>query len=429
MSNEIPNMKKVFQEWFDYVLLLIVCVPSLGYLLFSHDPMRIIADQPILSCVIAGIALLLITRTLFTDKSLKEKIERIERMSWTFHGPPVCAEFFILNALRESGFTPLLGREKIGIEGFRFVGTPWKQFSQSFASYLKHMRVTNDLFDSAEIDLVDGDSSLNFKIHLTSRQQIGEHNHTEQIFSQDSTKHLSLTTVTDGSKLNLSFELKFRPPPVALLSGIAVTDKSRIYLALRDAKLAENLGKLFSGAGIAAKRVHPILLIFKRFKCDDLVIANISDCLRLFRWRALSETKFLRHFVGVAMNDADCSRLSEERLRGVRYIRADYSDCLTIDRISLRREPDAILIDDDSGIHRNWIIGAEENKGEFSGFRTTAAFFSAIHLFDNTIPVYIDSLLGRAVKGEEVARIIRAYGFQTIYLETSHDPDDFQKMS
>lgn len=56
-------------------------------------------------------------------------------------------------------------------------------------------------------------------------------------------------------------------------------------------------------------------------------------------------------------------------------------------------------------------------------------FLALAHQIPKSIPVYIDSHLGKGVRGEDVAKEIHALGFEEIRLTTGFAAEDFPQMA
>lgn len=88
----------------------------------------------------------------------------------------------------------------------------------------------------------------------------------------------------------------------------------------------------------------------------------------------------------------------------------------------------AVLIDDDALVHMTWKVAARSARVALKQFRNPADFFANYEGLSKDTTIYIDSDLGDGLKGEEIAQIIHATGFKTIYLETGHRPGSFPDM-
>jgi signal transduction histidine kinase len=90
-----------------------------------------------------------------------------------------------------------------------------------------------------------------------------------------------------------------------------------------------------------------------------------------------------------------------------------------------REHWDAILIDDDALVRATWKIAAGKAGKSFRAFSAPSDFMSESGAIDRTTPVYIDSDLGKNVKGEAEALKIYELGFSEIYLATGHASETF----
>lgn len=90
-----------------------------------------------------------------------------------------------------------------------------------------------------------------------------------------------------------------------------------------------------------------------------------------------------------------------------------------------KEKPAAILIDDDFLIRLTWKISAQSKGFSFIAFENCQDFIDQRDRFDLQIPIYIDSNLGKGVRGEEIAQDIYKLGFHEIYLTTGYEAEDF----
>ncbi|HAH31988.1 MAG TPA: hypothetical protein DCL44_06715 [Elusimicrobia bacterium] len=88
-----------------------------------------------------------------------------------------------------------------------------------------------------------------------------------------------------------------------------------------------------------------------------------------------------------------------------------------------------VLIDDDALVQMTWKMSARANGITLKAFKAPAEFLASLETFPKNTPIYVDSELGEGIKGEDIAKIIYARGFETIYLETGHPPEHFVGMS
>jgi hypothetical protein len=109
---------------------------------------------------------------------------------------------------------------------------------------------------------------------------------------------------------------------------------------------------------------------------------------------------------------------------GVRIIPKGLAGIVPIE-FTVKRTPNAVLIDDDSLVHLTWLESARENHAELMTFKSPQDFFDAAPDLEPNTPIYIDSDLGRGLKGEVVAKDIYSLGFENIYLASGFPAEHF----
>jgi len=87
--------------------------------------------------------------------------------------------------------------------------------------------------------------------------------------------------------------------------------------------------------------------------------------------------------------------------------------------------PRAVLLDDDMLVQMNWRLAAKAAGVEFSAFETPQELYAGLAELPKDTPLYLDSELGRGVKGEVLAAELKEKGFSNITLTTGHAPEKF----
>lgn len=81
----------------------------------------------------------------------------------------------------------------------------------------------------------------------------------------------------------------------------------------------------------------------------------------------------------------------------------------------------AVLLDDDMLVHMNWKLAAKAAGVELKAYKTREDFSAGTVDLSKDVPVYIDSDLGKDIKGEEIAKGLHDQGFTNITMATGHD--------
>lgn len=90
---------------------------------------------------------------------------------------------------------------------------------------------------------------------------------------------------------------------------------------------------------------------------------------------------------------------------------------------------DCVLIDDDPIVHMTWRTAARKKGKRLKIFRSPDRFWSFAQNMKRSTPIYIDSNLGKEIKGEFVAKGIHEMGFRNIRLTTGFKPEQFKEMN
>ncbi|MBF0104824.1 MAG: HAMP domain-containing histidine kinase [Deltaproteobacteria bacterium] len=90
--------------------------------------------------------------------------------------------------------------------------------------------------------------------------------------------------------------------------------------------------------------------------------------------------------------------------------------------------PYCILLDDDEMVRLTWETIAQQKNLSIMTFAHPKQFYDIIDTIDRATPLYVDSCIGDAIKGEEIAKDFRERGFSHIYLATGFKKDDFGEM-
>ncbi len=89
-------------------------------------------------------------------------------------------------------------------------------------------------------------------------------------------------------------------------------------------------------------------------------------------------------------------------------------------------QPDAVLLDDDTLVHTTWKMVARQKHKTLKAYTDVDAFFSELPQIGKSTPIYIDSNLGKGVRGEEIIQKLSALGYQSLTLATGYDPGPFE---
>ncbi len=117
-----------------------------------------------------------------------------------------------------------------------------------------------------------------------------------------------------------------------------------------------------------------------------------------------------------------------QRLK-VRMIPKGMAGFVPISFGAAREFADAILIDDDSLVISTWSLVAKQNGKKLLAYAEPASFFVALESLDRSTPVFIDSNLGKDLKGQDLVPRVLAMGFKLIYLATGYEAEAFAGVS
>jgi signal transduction histidine kinase len=102
---------------------------------------------------------------------------------------------------------------------------------------------------------------------------------------------------------------------------------------------------------------------------------------------------------------------------------------ISVAEVPSRGRFDAVLIDDDPLVRRNWQIAAANAGKKLKAYSSAAEFFKDAESIHRETPVYVDSKLGNGSRGEDESRRIHSMGFAEIYLATGRDAAEFSGLS
>lgn len=94
----------------------------------------------------------------------------------------------------------------------------------------------------------------------------------------------------------------------------------------------------------------------------------------------------------------------------------------------MKKDIDAVLIDDDPLVYSMWEFSAINNDKCLKIFANPDDFFPLCFQISYHTPIYIDSNLGKGLKGEFVAKEIYDKGFTSLYLTTGMNQKEFITM-
>jgi signal transduction histidine kinase len=84
-----------------------------------------------------------------------------------------------------------------------------------------------------------------------------------------------------------------------------------------------------------------------------------------------------------------------------------------------------VLLDDDMLVHMNWKMAAKAASVELKAYKTREDFTAGITNLPKDTPIYIDSDLGKDIKGEDIAKDLHDKDFSDITMATGHGADKF----
>jgi len=91
--------------------------------------------------------------------------------------------------------------------------------------------------------------------------------------------------------------------------------------------------------------------------------------------------------------------------------------------------PHAILIDDDPLVRDGWKLRAKNRGKEIIAFGSIAEFRAVWASYDKETPVFVDSMLGTEIRGEDFALELYGNGFRKLYLATGYPASSFEPMA
>ena len=86
---------------------------------------------------------------------------------------------------------------------------------------------------------------------------------------------------------------------------------------------------------------------------------------------------------------------------------------------------DAVLVDDDTLVHTTWNLVARQRKKVLKTYLSPDALLKELADIPKDTPIYIDSNLGRGIKGEDLLKDLSSRGYTSLWLATGYEPDGF----
>lgn len=101
---------------------------------------------------------------------------------------------------------------------------------------------------------------------------------------------------------------------------------------------------------------------------------------------------------------------------------------IILSKNGLTKKADMIFIDDDVAITDAWVLhGITKNKN-IASYNSIRSFKADLSQYNHDTPIYIDSDLNDAIKGEDFAKELYNMGFTNLYLSTGFLGTNFKKM-
>lgn len=110
---------------------------------------------------------------------------------------------------------------------------------------------------------------------------------------------------------------------------------------------------------------------------------------------------------------------------GIKLIPKNMAAFVPIQFSKAKKKYDVVLLDDDELPQMCWRIKAAELNKSFLGFTSSDGLKQALPEISNESVFYIDSNLGKNIKGENVAKELFEKGYKNLYLTTGYEPSDF----
>lgn len=95
----------------------------------------------------------------------------------------------------------------------------------------------------------------------------------------------------------------------------------------------------------------------------------------------------------------------------------------------LNKRPELVLIDDDKIICSMWKLEAKNKNVSFCSYSSVEEFINYHKTHDLSTHIYIDSNLGKGLRGEVESEKIYKLGFEKIYIATGYDKDELSQSS
>ena len=125
------------------------------------------------------------------------------------------------------------------------------------------------------------------------------------------------------------------------------------------------------------------------------------------------------HFLDLNVQEM-CSKF------GIKMIPKESVLNIAVNFVKQSASKEVVLIDDDKFTHLNWKRSAKNSDVKFSSYFSVEEFIKSSSSYKKDTSVYIDSDLGKGLKGEELSKEIFDLGFKNIYLATGKRREDIK---
>ena len=226
-------------------------------------------------------------------------------------------------------------------------------------------------------------------------------------------------SISNNNGASVSIFLKKTPSPANFVSRINLSGIDTVILLDDDLSIHEMWAKRFKQIPVSVEYFSSPEALIKKYKevhSNTLLLSDYDlqsemngiDCIKTLK----AETKSIL-VTGKAFED---SVIEKTLSLGIRLLPKTMIKSVQV----INNDKKVVLIDDDELIQIGWRRSGKKMGFDVQTFTTIEDFLKSSAQFKKETPIFIDSNLGKGIKGEIESERIHKLGFEKLYLATGY---------